>query len=227
MQIQVMLSLAFKAAYLDLVPRFEREAGVTVQTQFVGGAEMGKRLRAGEVTDLVIMAAKGIDELIAEGLLVKGSRVDLVRSKIGVAVKSGAPRPDISSADSLKRALHAAKSIAYSSGPSGVYLADVFKEWQLPPAKLHQSAPGMPAGEFVARGESEIGFQQISELLPVEGIDYIGPLPPSSNWKRSSPRPRAPALNMRSPQRRSRASSRPRQWCRPSRSTGWIRLKVR
>ena len=177
MQIQVMLSLAFKAAYLDLVPRFERESGLAVATTFVGGAEIAKRLRAGEETDLVVMAAKGIDELIAEGLLAKGSRVDLVRSKIGVAVKAGAPRPDISTVDALKRALGAAKSIAYSSGPSGVYLADVFRKWQLPPAKLHQSAPGMPAGDFVASGECEIGFQQISELMPVQGIDYIGPLP--------------------------------------------------
>ena len=177
MQIQVMLSLAFKAAYLDLVPRFERESGLAVTTTFVGGAEIAKRLRAGEETDLVIMAGKGIDDLIAEGLLAKGSRVDLVRSKIGVAVKAGAPRPDISSADALKRTLHSAKSIAYSSGPSGVYLAEVFKRWELPPAKLHQTAPGMPAGDVVASGQCEIGFQQISELMPVKGIDYIGPLP--------------------------------------------------
>ncbi len=177
MQIQVMLSLAFKAAYLDLVPKFERESGLTVATTFVGGADITKRLRAGEQTDLVIMAGKGIDDLISEGLLAKGSRVDLVRSKIGVAVKAGAPRPDISTVDALKRALNNAKSIAYSSGPSGVYLADVFRKWQLPPEKLHQSAPGMPAGDFVASGECEIGFQQISELMPVKGIDYIGPLP--------------------------------------------------
>ena len=177
MRIRVMLSLAFKAAYLDLLPRFEKESGLEVETAFVGGAEIGKRLRAGEATDLVIMAAKGIDELIAEGLLAKGSRVDLVRSKIGVAVKAGAARPDISSMDSLKRALHAATSIAYSSGPSGVYLADVFRKWELAPAKLHQTAPGLPAGGIVANGQCEIGFQQISELLPVKGIDYIGPLP--------------------------------------------------
>jgi len=177
MQIQVMLSLAFKAAYLELVPRFEQESGLEVATTFVGGAEIAKRLRAGEQTDLVIMAAKGIDDLIAEGLLAKGSRVDLVRSKIGVAVKAGAPRPDISSEAALRRALDAAKSIAYSSGPSGVYLAEVFKRWELAPAKLHQSAPGMPAGNFVASGECEIGFQQVSELLPVPGIDYVGPLP--------------------------------------------------
>ncbi|HTS86010.1 MAG TPA: substrate-binding domain-containing protein, partial [Usitatibacter sp.] len=96
MQIRVMLSLAFKAAYLELVPRFEQESGLGVATTFAGGAEIAKRLRAGEQADLVIMAAKGIDDLIAEGLLAKGSRVDLVRSKIGVAVKAGAPRPDIS-----------------------------------------------------------------------------------------------------------------------------------
>jgi len=177
MQIQVMLSLAFKAAYLELVPRFESESGLEVATRFVGGAEIARRLRAGEDTDLVIMAAKGIDELIAEGLLANGSRVDLVRSKIGAAVKAGAVRPDISNAAALRETLDAAKSIAYSSGPSGVYLAELFRKWELPPAKLHQTAPGMPAGDIVASGECEIGFQQISELLPVKGIDYIGPLP--------------------------------------------------
>ena len=177
MQIQVMLSLAFKAAYLELLPRFEQESGLGVATTFAGGAEIAKRLRAGEDTDLVIMAAKGIDELIAEGLLANGSRVDLVRSKIGAAVKAGAARPDISNAAALRKTLDAAKSIAYSSGPSGVYLAELFRKWELPPAKLHQTAPGMPAGDIVASGQCEIGFQQISELLPVKGIDYIGPLP--------------------------------------------------
>jgi len=176
-QIRVMLSLAFRAAYLELVPRFERESGLQVATTFVGGAEIAKRLRAAEQTDLVIMAAKGIDELIAEGLLAKGSRVDLVRSKIGVAVRSGAARPDISSEGAPRRALEAASSIAYSSGPSGVHLAEVFKRWALPAQKLRQSAPGMPAGDLVASGECEIGFQQVSELLPVSGIDYLGPLP--------------------------------------------------
>jgi molybdate transport system substrate-binding protein len=177
MQIQVMCSLAFKAAYVELAPQFERESGMKIASQFVGGVDIRKRLREGADTDLVIMAGAGIDELAGEGLVAQGSRVDLVRSKIGVAVRAGAPRPDISSADALKRALLAANAIAYSSGPSGVYLVKVFERWAIPAAKLKQSAPGMPAGDIVAKGDAEIGFQQISELMPVKGIDYIGPIP--------------------------------------------------
>jgi molybdate transport system substrate-binding protein len=176
-EIQVMCSLAFKAAYIELVPRFERESGMKIASQFVGGVDIRKRLREGADADLVIMAGAAIDDLIGEGLVAPGSRVDLVRSKIGVAVRAGAPRPDISSPDALKRALLAANAIAYSSGPSGVYLVKVFERWAIPAGKLKQSAPGVPAGDIIAKGDAEIGFQQISELMPVKGIDYIGPIP--------------------------------------------------
>jgi molybdate transport system substrate-binding protein len=123
------------------------------------------------------MAAAGIDALAKEGLLVPGSRVDLVRSRIGVAVASGTPWPDISSADAVRRAVMNATRVAYSSGPSGVYLAEVFQRWGIAPGKLHQTAPGMAAGDVVARGEADLAFQQVSELLPVKGIDIAGPLP--------------------------------------------------
>ena len=176
-EIQVMVSLAMKAAYLKLAPRYELESGNRVATQFVGGVDIARRLRAGESADLVMMAAKGIDDLERERLVAAGSRIDLVRSIIGVAVRAGAARPDIGSSESLKRVLHAAKAIGYSSGPSGVYLAEVFKRWEISPAKLHQTAPGLPAGDLLVSGEAEIAFQQVSELLPVKGIDYIGPLP--------------------------------------------------
>ena len=127
------------------------------------------------------MSGPQIDQLIAQGTVASGSRVDLVRSGIGVAVRAGAPRPDIGTAEAVKRALLAAKSITYSSGPSGVYLANLFVRLgiadQLKP-KIKQVPPGVPAGSLVASGEAEIGFQQISELMPVSGIDLIGPLPP-------------------------------------------------
>ena len=123
------------------------------------------------------MAAAAIDEFVKQGLVVPGSRVDLVRSKIGMAVRSGAPRPDISTGAALRRAVEAASAVAYSTGPSGVHVADVFKRWGIPEHKLLQSPPGVPAGDFVARGSADIAFQQISELLPVDGIDYVGPLP--------------------------------------------------
>jgi molybdate transport system substrate-binding protein len=175
--IGVMSSLALKAACMELMPRFERESGLSVLAQFVGGVEIGKRLRAGDPSELVIMAAAAIDEFVKQGLIVPGSRVDLVRSRIGMAVRSGAPRPDISTGVALQRAVESASAVAYSTGPSGVYIVDVFKRWGIPADKLRQSPPGVPAGDFVVRGDAEIAFQQISELLPLEGIDYVGPLP--------------------------------------------------
>lgn len=170
--------MAIKEAYLELVPAFEKQTGHKVVTRFVGSGDLMKRLRAGETTDLVIMAAGTIDELAKEGRIVPGSRVDLVKSIIGVAVRVGAPKPDLSSGEALKRTLLAAKSIAYSSGPSGMYLAGLFKQWGIPENRITQTPPGAPVGEVIARGDAEIGFQQVSELLPVKGIDYVGPLPP-------------------------------------------------
>lgn len=178
-EIKVMTSAAFKEAYLELVPEFERATGHKVVTIWIPTVEMMRRLQGGETVDLVIMAAGSIDELIALGRLAQGSRVDLAKSGVGVAVRAGAPKPDISSGEALKRALLAAKSIAYSHGPSGVYLAGLFQRMgiadELKP-KLRRVL-GEPVGAVVARGEAEIGFQQMSELLPVADIDLLGPLP--------------------------------------------------
>jgi len=178
--INVMSSNAMREALLELLPGFERASGHKVTPTFVGGVDIMKRMAAGATCDLVIMAGASIDQLIEQGKVVAGSRVDLVKSGIGVAVRAGAPRPDIGSADAVKRALIAAKSIAYSSGPSGVYLANLFARMGIAETlkpKIKAVPPGVPAGSLVARGEAEIGFQQISELLPVAGIDLIGPLP--------------------------------------------------
>ena len=176
-----MSSNAMREALLELFPGFEQASGHKVVPRFVGGVDIMKRMAAGETCDLVIMSGPQIDQLIAQGTVASGSRVDLVRSGIGVAVRAGAPRPDIGTAEAVKRALLAAKSITYSSGPSGVYLANLFVRLgiadQLKP-KIKQVPPGVPAGSLVASGEAEIGFQQISELMPVSGIDLIGPLPP-------------------------------------------------
>jgi molybdate transport system substrate-binding protein len=176
-EIHVMSSLAMKSASELLAPRFEQEEKVRVSMQFVGGADIGKRLRAREPVDLVMLAASAVDDFIREGLVQAGSRVDLVRSIIGVAVKSGAPRPDISSADAVRRAVDSARVIAYSSGPSGVYLAGVFERWAIPKEKLRQTAPGVPSGSLLVSGEADLAFQQVSELLAVKGIDLVGPLP--------------------------------------------------
>jgi len=177
--IKVMSSYAFREAYLELVPQFEAASGHKVTTLWAPSTEMMQRLTGGETVDLVVMAARSIDELIALGTIAPDSRVDLARSGVGVAVRAGAPKPDISSAEALKRALLAARSIACSTGPSGVYLVGLFQRMGIGDAlkaKLRQ-VHGEPIGKVVARGDAEIGFQQVCELLPVAGIDLIGPLP--------------------------------------------------
>ena len=168
-----------KAAYLELVPGFERASGHHVVTRWIPGVDLLKRVKQGETSDLVIMQAGDIDEIIKAGRIIAGSRVDLARSGVGVAVRAGAAKPDISSTAALTRALRAAKSVAYSTGPSGVYILKLFERLGIAAeikAKSRQ-VKGEPVGAVVARGEAEIGFQQVSELLPVPGIDFLGPLP--------------------------------------------------
>jgi molybdate transport system substrate-binding protein len=183
-QIHVITSGAFTAAYLRLVPEFERTTPHTIESSF--GASMGSgsdsipnRLQRGEQADVVIMTASALDALIEQGKVVAGSRVDLVRSRIGMAVRAGHAKPDISSVTALRETLLRAVSIACSSSASGVYLSgQLFPQLGIGDqvkAKL-KITEGM-VGTLVARGEAEIGFQQISELLPVPGIDYVGPLP--------------------------------------------------
>ena len=179
---------AFTAAYMELVPIHERETHNKVVTGF--GPSMGTtinaipvRLNRGESIDVVIMAAPALDQLIEEGKVRAGSRVELVRSLIGMAVKAGAPKPDISTVDALKRTLLTAKSIAYSDSASGVYLATVLFPklgiWDQIKSKSRKIEAD-PVGGVVATGEVEIGFQQISELRPVKGIDIVGELPPGA-----------------------------------------------
>jgi molybdate transport system substrate-binding protein len=178
-EVCVITSVAIRRAYLELVPEFERASGLKVVTSWVPTVEIIRRLQDGETFDLVIMASNNIDDLIGLGKLVSG-RVDLATCGVGIAVRAGAPRPDIGSADALKRALLDAKSIAYSTGPSGVYLAELFRRMGIADAidrKVTQ-VHGEPVGDVVARGDAEIGFQQVCELMPVRGIDFIGPLPP-------------------------------------------------
>lgn len=178
-EIQVMSSAAFKAAYLELVPLFERASGHRVATRWLPGVDVLKRVKDGEASDLVILQAGDIDELIRAGRIVAGSRVDLAKSGVGVAVRDGAARADIGSTDALKRALLAAKCVAYSTGPSGVYILKLFERLGIAGEIKTKSrqVKGEPVGAVVARGEADIGFQQVSELLPVPGIDFLGPLP--------------------------------------------------
>ena len=185
-EIRVMTSGGFTAAYNDLTPGFERATGNKVLTAYgasQGGApdSIPSRLARGEPVDVVILAAPALDELIRNGKVVEGSRVDLVRSTIGMAVRAGAPKPDIGSVEALKRTLVDARSIAYSASASGVYLStELFPRLGLA-EQLKDKAKRIEServGAVVARGDAEIGFQQVSELLPIAGIDYVGPLPP-------------------------------------------------
>jgi len=177
-EITVMASLAFKAAYLELVPKFEAASGHKVTTLWVPSVDMRTRLKGGEIVDLVIMSRGAIEELPA-GVVAPNGITNLAKAGVGVAVKTGAPKPDISTVEALKQTLLAAKSVAYSTGPSGVYLDKLFERMGVADAirgKLKR-IKDEPTGALVARGDAEIGFQQKSELLPVAGIDYVGPLP--------------------------------------------------
>jgi molybdate transport system substrate-binding protein len=177
-EIKVMASAAFREAYLELLPEFERTSSHNVTNIWVPSVQMMTRLKGSEATDIVILSAAALDELIDAGIIAE--RFDLAKSGVGVAVRAGALKPDISSGEALKRAVLAAKSVVYSTGPSGIYLSGLFQRMGIAgqiEAKVRQ-VQGEPAGAVVARGEAEIGFQQMSELLPVEGIDVVGPLPP-------------------------------------------------
>lgn len=177
--ITIMASAAFKEAFRVLIPEFERARGERVNAVWISTREMMTRVKAGEIVDLVFLTAGMIDELIAHGRLARGSRVDLVRSSVGVAVRAGAPRPNLADGEALKQALLNARSVAYSLGPSGVYIAALAERMGIADAlKAKTRIPdGEPVGALVARGEADIGFQQVSELLPVAGIDLLGPLP--------------------------------------------------
>jgi molybdate transport system substrate-binding protein len=180
-----MTSGAFTAAYLDLIPELERVTKkkiVTAATSIGTGANsIPSRLERGEPVDVVIVADAALADLIKGGTVLAESRTPLARSCIGIAVRAGSPKPDISSVDALKQTLLQAKSIAYSASVSGRYLTnELFQHLGIADQIMPKSRriEGERVGAVVARGEAEIGFQQISELLPVPGIDYVGPLPP-------------------------------------------------
>ena len=180
-----MVSGAFTAAYKVLVADWERATGHKVTT--VNGASMGgaptsipSRLGRGEPADVVILARTALDALAKDGKVIGGTEVDLADSRIGMAVRTGASKPDIATADQFRRVLLNANSIGYSESASGVYIStQMFKKLGIAnqvAAKAKMIA-GRPVAEAVAQGEVEIGFQQISEILPVDGISFVGAIP--------------------------------------------------
>lgn len=179
-EIALLSSTAMREVLEELVPAFERASGHKVTITFQSGVNVSAKLREGAVADLVITAGPALDELAREGKVVAGSRVDFVRAKVGVAVRAGAPKPDIATPEAFKSAMLAAKSIGYSKGPSGIHLESVLRRigiFDQVKGKLLQPELGVRVGTMVARGDAEIGVQQINELLPIPGIDFVGPLP--------------------------------------------------
>jgi molybdate transport system substrate-binding protein len=157
----------------ELAQAWQARSGQAVRIESIGGVDAAKRVAAGEPFDVVVLAADAIDKLVAGGHAVAGSRVDLVDSGVAVAVRAGAPRPDISSEEALKRAVLAAPTVGYSTGPSGVALVKLFERWGIAQelqGRLVQATPGVPVGSLVARGEVALGFQQLSELIHLDGI---------------------------------------------------------
>jgi molybdate transport system substrate-binding protein len=187
-EIKVVTSGTFRAAYLALAPEYERATNHKLVTEF--GSSLGTtyhaipmRLDRGEAIDVVIMFAPALSDLIKRGKVRTDSAVDLVRSGIAMAVQAGAPKPDISTVAALKRTLLAAKSIAYSDSDSGIYLStELFPKLGIASQIKSKSrkVEAEPVGEVVAKGEVEMGFQQLSELLPLKGIDIVGELPPGA-----------------------------------------------
>ncbi|MEK8052300.1 substrate-binding domain-containing protein [Ideonella sp. DXS22W] len=175
-------SMATRAILAELAAAWQQRSGEAVAVESVGGVDAAKRVLAGESFDVVILASDAIDKLMAAGRLLPGSKTDLTRSGVAVAVPAGATRPDLSSEDSVRAAVLAAPSLGYSTGPSGVALARLFERWgiaqQIAP-RIVTPPPGVPVGSLVAKGEIALGFQQLSELIALPGIDVVGPLPPA------------------------------------------------
>lgn len=181
MTMRIISSMATRALLAELRQAWQAaHPNAPFEVESVGGVDAAKRVAAGEAFDGVVLASDAIDKLLAGGHVLAGSRVDLVHSGVAVAVREGAPRPDIGSEDALKHAVRTARKLGYSTGPSGTQLLKLFERWgllaELQP-KLVQAPAGIPVGRLVAEGQVELGFQQFSELMSLPGITVAGPLP--------------------------------------------------
>jgi molybdate transport system substrate-binding protein len=180
-EIKALGSPGTRAPYTLLLPGFEEASGHKVTTTWGGVVALTRRIADGETADVIMLPSPQIDELTRLGKLVAGTKVTVATSGVGVAIRAGAPKIDVRSSDGIRKALLAARTIAFSTGPSGVHIQNLIAKWGLTDqlkAKIAPPIPNVPIGEIVARGDADIGFQQVSELLPVKGIDYLGPLPP-------------------------------------------------
>ncbi|MBN8746969.1 Aconitate isomerase [Xylophilus ampelinus] len=181
--LQGISSMATRQVLADLSAAWQARGGVPVAIESVGGVDAAKRVQAGEEAfDLVFLASDAIDRLLAAGRVAAGSKVDLMLSSTAVAVRAGTAHPDIGGEEAVRAAVLAAQTVGYSTGPSGVALQKLFERWGIADdvkARTVQAPPGVPVGSLVAQGQVGLGFQQLSELIHVEGIDIVGPLPPA------------------------------------------------
>jgi len=180
MTIRGISSMATREVLAELTAAWSQRTGQAVAIESVGGVDAARRVEAGEAFDVVLLASNAIDKLIAGGHLAAGSRIDLVRSPVAIAVREGAPKPDVSTEAAVKAAVLAARTLACSTGPSGSFILQLFERWgiseQVRPRTV-QAPAGVPVGSLVARGEVELGFQQLSELMSLPGITVLGTLP--------------------------------------------------
>ncbi len=175
-------SMATRSLLAELASDYQQQHGVEVDFESVGGVDAARRVMSGEAFDLVVLASDAIDKLIAADRVSAHSKVDLVHSGVAVAVPVGAAQPDLSDEAAVRQAVLNARTVGYSTGPSGVQLRRLFERWgivQTLGQRLVQAPAGVPVGSLVARGDIALGFQQLSELIHVDGIRVVGPLPPA------------------------------------------------
>ena len=173
-------SMATRQVLAELAEAYRKQCGGVVAFESLGGVDAAKRVQAGEHFDIVVLAADAIDKLAAAGRVVADSKTDLVRSGVAIAVREGGARPEIDSEEALRRAVLAARTLGYSTGPSGVALTKLFERWGITDTirdRIVQAPPGIPVGQLVAGGEVELGFQQLSELMNLPGIEVLGTMP--------------------------------------------------
>jgi molybdate transport system substrate-binding protein len=174
--------MATRDVLRELAARYETATAKHVTIEAAGGIDVAKRVERGDALEVVVLAANVIDRLMAHGKILPGSRVDLVKSGVAIAIRAGAPKPDVASEEAVKRAVKSAKTVSYSTGPSGVHLESTFARWgileQIRP-RIVVAPPGVPVASLISDGTAALGFQQLSELKNVPGVEIVGPLPPA------------------------------------------------
>lgn len=180
--LKLLSSMATRDLLREMVSGYQLETARAVSCEAAGGVDVARRVQGGEAVDVVVLASNVIDKLISETKLIAGSRVDLVKSGIAIAVLANSPKPSVGTEDEVRSAVLAARTLSYSTGPSGVYLEKLFERWGILDAirdRIVVPPPGIAVGSLVAGGTAELGFQQLSELTNVPNIEVLGPLPPA------------------------------------------------